>query len=182
MVHAVDGHTTDLAAARAARPELAAVADNVTALMRSFTKARARLVAVAEHDLEWSSHLLLKCIGSSEQPMRAGALADFLQSDPSTVSRQVAALVKDGYVERQADPDDGRASLLVLTGKARDLLAEHDQIRLEFFARIVDGWSDAELKRFAAQLERFTRAYESANTEWLAERIESRSGRAGSKH
>jgi DNA-binding MarR family transcriptional regulator len=114
--------------------------------------------------------------------MRAGALADFLQSDPSTVSRQVAALVKDGYVERQADPDDGRASLLVLTGKARDLLAEHDQIRLEFFARIVDGWSDAELKRFAAQLERFTRAYESANTEWLAERIESRSGRAGSKH
>ena len=60
---------------------------------------------------------MLKCL-QTEGPLRAGALADCLQSDPSTVSRQVAALVKDGLLERRADPDDGRASLLVLTDAA----------------------------------------------------------------
>jgi DNA-binding MarR family transcriptional regulator len=139
-------------------------------------------VAAAEHDVEWSSHLLLKCIANSEGPTRAGALAEFLQSDPSTVSRQVAALVKEGYLERRADPDDGRASLLVLTGKAEDLLAQHDQIRLEHFARVLDGWSEAEIRRFATQLDRFTKAYEAANTDWIAERIAARSARAGSKN
>jgi DNA-binding MarR family transcriptional regulator len=98
------------------------------------------------------------------------------------VSRQVAALVKEGYVERHADPDDGRASLLAVTPRAVDLLAQHDRIRLELFARVVDGWSDTELKRFAASLERFATAYEAANTDWIAERIESRSGRARSKN
>jgi DNA-binding MarR family transcriptional regulator len=174
--------TAKLSEARVGHPDVAAVADTFIALMRSFNKARARLVAAAEHDVEWSSHLLLKCIADSEGPTRAGTLADFLQSDPSTVSRQVAALVKEGYLERRADPDDGRASLLVLTGKAEDLLAQHDQIRLEHFARVLDGWSEAEIRRFATQLDRFTKAYEAANTDWIAERIAARSARAGSKN
>ena len=67
--------------------------------------------------------------------MRAGALAECMQSDPSTVSRQVAALVKDGLLERRADPADGRASLLVLTEKADAVLADHDRVRLEYFAQ-----------------------------------------------
>ena len=74
-----------------------------------------------------------RCV-HNEGPMRAGALAECLQSDPSTVSRQVAALVKDGLLERRADPADGRASLLVLTAKADAVLAEHDRIRLDYFA------------------------------------------------
>ena len=43
------------------------------------------------------------------------ALAAAVHSDPSTVSRQVAALVRAGLIERQADPEDGRASVLVPT-------------------------------------------------------------------
>src|SRR5262245_11500612 len=48
-------------------------------------------------------------------PSRSSALAAAVHSDPSTVSRQVAALVRDGLVERRADQDDGRASLLAAT-------------------------------------------------------------------
>jgi DNA-binding MarR family transcriptional regulator len=139
------------------------------------------MMAAAEHDVEWSAHVLLRCL-HNEGPMRASAVAEFLQSDPSTVSRQVAALVKDGLLERRSDPDDGRASLLVLTAKADGVLADHDQIRLDYFAKMLDGWTDADLRRFATLLDRFTQAYEAANSTWITERLANRAARAGSKH
>jgi DNA-binding MarR family transcriptional regulator len=150
--------------------EVVAVADTLVRLMRSFGKMRARMLAAAAHDVEWSAHILLKCL-ASEGPMRAGALAEVVQSDPSTVSRQVAALVKDGLLERQADPADGRASILVLTGKADAVLADHDRIRLEFFARLMDGWAPADVHRFAKLLDRFTTAHEVSSASWLTDRI-----------
>lgn len=160
--------------------EVTAVADNVIALLRSFGKSRARMMAAAEHDVEWSAHMLLKCIAGHEGPMRASELAEGLHSDPSTVSRQVAALVKDGYLERRADPADGRASLLALTSKADAVLAEQDRHRLEFFAQTLDGWSDQDLRRFAELLERFTRAHEAATANWITDRVVA--GRAGRTH
>jgi DNA-binding MarR family transcriptional regulator len=158
---------------------VADVADHVVDLMRAFTKARTRLLDEFADDVEWSAHLLLRTVRDSG-PMRSGAVAELLRSDPSTVSRQVAALVRDGLLERRADPDDGRASLLVLTPKGTNLLAEHDRIRLQHFARMLDGWPDADLRSFAAMLGRFTQAYEAVNSNWITERIASRSGRAGS--
>jgi DNA-binding MarR family transcriptional regulator len=144
--------------------------------MRSFGKARAQLLAAAEHDVEWSAHMLLKLI-QHEGPMRASALSDCLKQDPSTISRQVAALVKDGLLERRADPDDGRASLLALTPKADAVLADHEKVRLDFFARTLDGWSDQDLRRFATLLRRFTEAHEAAADTWIADRVAQRSGR-----
>ena len=89
-------------------------------------------------------------------------------------------MVREGLLERRSDPLDGRASLLVLTPKAEAVLKEHDRIRLEYFARILEGWSDADLRRFASLLHRFTEAYEAADTDWINDRIATRSGRAGS--
>jgi DNA-binding MarR family transcriptional regulator len=159
--------------------DVAAVADNFVALMRTFGKARARMLVAAEHDVEWSAHVLLKCL-HNEGPMRASAVAECLRSDPSTVSRQVAALVKDGLLERRSDPGDGRASLLVLTAKADAVLAVHDEIRLDYFAQMLDGWSDADLQTLATFLRRFTDAYEHANDNWIAERVANRPAHAGS--
>ena len=154
--------------------EVVAVADTFVRLMRSFGKARARILAAAEHDVEWSSHILLKYL-AAEGPMRAGALAEVMQSDPSTVSRQVATLVKDGLLERRADPADGRASILVLTERAEAVLIDHDRIRLEFFARLLDGWSPADVHRFAKLLDRFTAAHEASSATWITDRIAARS-------
>lgn len=166
---------------RATSPEIQALVENLVSLMRSFGKARARMIAAAEHDVDWSAYLLLRCIAGSGGPRRAAELADALQSDPSTVSRQVATLVRDGHLERRADPADGRASLLVLTAQGQNLLAEHDRIRLEHFARVVDGWSHADVKRLVSLLERFNRDYVTVTTDWMDEQIATtRSGRAGS--
>jgi DNA-binding MarR family transcriptional regulator len=167
---------TDLAEQTAAeRPYVAAVADQFVTLMRSFIKARNRMLAAAAHDVEWAAHMVLKCV-ETEGPIRAGAIAEWLHSDPSTVSRQVAALVKDGLLERRADPADGRASLLALTDRADAVLAEHNRIRLDHFATMLDDWSDADLRRFATLLQRFTADYESAQKNWLNDRA----GRTGS--
>jgi DNA-binding MarR family transcriptional regulator len=159
-----------------------AVADNFADLMRSFTKARARLIAAAEQDVEWSAHVVLRAVAAGEGPVRAGTVAEYLRSDPSTVSRQVAALVKDGYLERRSDPADGRASLLVLTAKAEALLADHDRAKVGYFAQLLEGWSEADLRRFAGLLQRFTEAYEATNGNWITERIANRSSRTGSSN
>src|SRR5438105_13588068 len=123
------------------RVDIADVADTFVDLARTFTRARAKLLAKAQHDVEWSAHVLLKAL-SIEGPMRASDLADRIDSDPSTVSRQVAALVKNGFVERQADPEDGRASLLVPTSKADAVLSEHNEIRLDHFNRMLSDWNE----------------------------------------
>ncbi len=158
--------------------EVAEVADNFVALMRSFQRARARMLAAAAHDVEWSAHVLLKCV-ATEGPMRASAAAEALQSDPSTVSRQVAALVKDGLLERRADPIDGRASLLVVTPQADEVLAEHDNIRMRHFARMLADWPERDLRRFAVLLHRFTDDFESANHYAMTDPVPARSVAAG---
>jgi len=163
-------------------PELVTrVADTFVDLMRTFTKARQAMMQAAQHDVEWTSHVILRSL-KNQGPMRASALADHLQADPSTISRQVAALVKDGHIVRQADPEDGRASLLVVTEKADAVLADYDQLRTGYFARMLDGWSDADLRQFSTLLERFGKTYRSTNQEWIAAKIAASASRTRSTH
>lgn len=150
--------------------DVAAVADSFVHLMRSFARARSRMLAAAAHDVEWSAHVLLKCL-ANEGPMRSSELADRIESDPSTVSRQVAGLVKDGLLERRADPVDGRACLLVLTAQADVVLSEHNDIRLQHFTRMLSDWNERDLRKFASLLARFTHDYENTNHQWLTERV-----------
>jgi DNA-binding MarR family transcriptional regulator len=155
---------------RPAPPEVADVADRFVALMHAFNRARAKFLAAAQHDVDWSAQVVLKTL-ANRGPMRSSDLACVMQADPSTVSRQVSALVKEGLLERQADPDDGRASLLALTPAAGDVIADHDQVRLGFFAHLLEGWSERDLRRFAGDLDRFTQAYEAANDSFIAARL-----------
>lgn len=152
------------------RAAVASVTDSLVLLVRSFMKTRAQHIAETG-ELEWAAQLTLKCLAASG-PVRAGALAGQLRSDPSTVSRQVAALVKEGLVERQADPEDGRASLLVLTDAAQQLVARHHQQRIDYFARMLAGWSEDDLGQFSALLARFAHDYEVAHAAWESEHAE----------
>jgi len=151
----------------ASTEDVAAVADTFVQLMRSFSRARAKMLAAAAHDIEWSAHVLLKCLATGGS-MRSSELAERIESDPSTVSRQVAALVKVGLLERRADPEDGRACLLVPTAQAGVVLSEHNELRLQHFSRMLGDWSDRDLRRFAALLQRFTDDFENANHDWLS--------------
>src|SRR5829696_6019412 len=67
-------------------------------------------------------------------PCRPGVLAEQSHADPSTISRQVAELVRRGLVERQADPSDGRASLLAITDAGREVCEQVRTLRRELLA------------------------------------------------
>jgi len=56
-------------------------------------------------------------------PMRLGDLAAREQVAAPTMSRIVAALEGAGYVQRDADPDDGRARLFAATEGGEQLVA-----------------------------------------------------------
>jgi len=64
--------------------------------------------------------------------LRLGELAARLFLDKSTTSRVIDALVRKAYVEKQADPADGRASVLVATASGRDL---YERINLDLIAQ-----------------------------------------------
>jgi DNA-binding MarR family transcriptional regulator len=160
--------------------DVSAVADNFSTLMRSFLKARKQMLAAAAHDVEWSAHIVLKCL-ASEGALRSSAISELIESDPSTVSRQVAALVKDGLVERRADPEDGRASLLVLTEKADQVVRDHDDVRDSHYAKMLAGWNGSDLRVFADLLERFTEDFNRIKNDWLPDRVELRPAPAEGK-
>ena len=67
---------------------------------------------------------------SDHGELRLGALAGDLGVDTSVVSRTVALAVQRGLVARRPDPRDGRASLLSLTERGVECLAERRNQRL----------------------------------------------------
>jgi len=165
-------------AAAGGRPEsVASVADSFRELQRTVRRSKARLLAATGDDVESATQVLLHTV-AAEGPMRASALASIVHADLSTVSRQVAALVSRGLLERQADQCDGRASLLAVTDAGRTAIAEHEQGRQAFFDAVLAGWDTAEMRQFARQLEQFTAAYDHVHTAWLNEKTSRHSSSA----
>jgi DNA-binding MarR family transcriptional regulator len=108
-------------------------------------------------------------------PSRSSELATAVHSDPSTVSRQVATLVRDGLVERQADPEDGRASVLVPTERGLEMLAEQRKRMGLALASVVRNWEPVDVSRFLELLERFVSDHERALPTLLDECVKARS-------
>ena len=93
-----------------------------------------------------------------KQPMRSRELASSLSADPSTVSRHVAQLVDSGLVERQADPVDGRATLLVITDDGRDRAMAMRVARRDASREALSDWTDAEFTSLVSLFRRFVDA------------------------
>jgi DNA-binding MarR family transcriptional regulator len=133
----------------------------LAAAMFAMGKQQASIVARISKvgGIDRSAIFLLKTLVGMG-PSRASALATAVHSDPSTVSRQVAALVRDGLVERRADQEDGRASLLAATPAGIALLEEQRRRMGISLARVVQHWSPEDLDRFIELFERFVADHE----------------------
>lgn len=144
----------DAAAAGLAPPDVERGTRLANALF-GFGKQQASFAArMSRTGIDRSAIVLLKSL-LHLGPSRSRALAEAVHSDPSTVSRQVAALVKDGLVERRADPEDGRASLLAVTDRGVRLLEEQRARFALSIARMVAHWDPEDLDRFVELFERF---------------------------
>ncbi len=93
-------------------------------------------------------------------PRRASDLAEQMCADPSTVSRQVAWLVKEGLVERRADPDDGRASILFPTDTGLATIREHRTRRGITMQPVIADWPQQDRDDFLRLLTKYTKGIE----------------------
>jgi DNA-binding MarR family transcriptional regulator len=88
-------------------------------------------------------------------PQRVGEIAHALGTDPSTVSRKVAALVDAGLVERRVDPDDGRAHLLAATQAGERNCVDGRRRRIDVVASVLAEWPEDSRRQLATLLARF---------------------------
>jgi DNA-binding MarR family transcriptional regulator len=79
--------------------------------------------ASGEVELDRSGYGIM-CRLHDDGAQRLSALAHAFGLDPSTITRQVQALEANQLVQRQADPNDRRASILDLTVEGREVLGE----------------------------------------------------------
>lgn len=140
-----------------------AVGTQLIRLVRLVERVQAQYHAENPDAVERATyHLLVHLV--KDGPRRAGTLAEAVHSDPSTISRQVGQLVKLGYVERTADPEDGRATLLVATPLGTRVFEQNRRQRNENIARMLEHWSEDDRQAFSHLLCRFTSDFEAAKT------------------
>ncbi len=83
-------------------------------------------------------------------PLRLGDLAIREGVTPSTTSRTVDALVRQGLADRCTDPGDGRATLITVSEQGRELLASLRTRRDALLAEAVQALSASDRRRLDA--------------------------------
>jgi DNA-binding MarR family transcriptional regulator len=81
---------------------------------------------------------------SEDGPLRASDLADSVELDVSTVSRQVRNLAESGLITKVPDPQDGRASILALSERGAAVLEAVSEARQHALDEGMTGWTDDE--------------------------------------
>ncbi|SFE23941.1 transcriptional regulator, MarR family [Actinacidiphila alni] len=141
----------------ATTPAAPARETSVETIQRELTAfaRRARAAAARMHpELSLVSFTILAHL-EEQQGCRATDLAAHYLLDKSTVSRQVAALERLGYLERRVDATDHRVQVLHLAPHGVEILAAARVSRLETFEQRLTDWDPADLSRFAAYLVRY---------------------------
>jgi DNA-binding MarR family transcriptional regulator len=77
-------------------------------------------------------------------PLSTKALAQALNLDASTVTRQITALEGGGFVERRPDPSDRRSSTIRLTEEGRQMMVGVERERRQGIEGLVDDWVEGE--------------------------------------
>lgn len=122
--------------------------------------------ASGEVELERSTYGIL-CLLDDEGPQRLGAIAHAFRLDPSTITRQVQAVVRLGLAEKTVDPNDRRASVLSLTDYGTTSIAEARGHRREMLDRLLASWTADEREEFQRSLTRFNDTV----TRWIEDRL-----------
>ena len=125
--------------------------DAVMALMMGLgRRMRQRLPG---DEIDFTALPLLKTL-HHHGPMRLSSLAAELNLDASTVSRQARHLEDRGLLERTDDPDDGRASRVMVSAQGSTCLEKGARARRELIARVLDHWPDQDREQLRVLLTR----------------------------
>lgn len=130
------------AAVTASRALLGVVARSVTGALELVTLPQFRVLVVL----------------ATAEPMRMGALADRMGVLPSTFSRSIDRMVKEGWVRRIASPDSRREVLIELTSDGRSLVDDVTERRRRDIARILSTMTPDDQDVLCRGLEAFAEA------------------------
>src|SRR5262245_38752344 len=114
--------------------------------------------------LDRSAYVILRHLESAG-PLNVSALADRLNLDGSTVTRQVTALERTAPVERRRDPSDGRGTVIAATDRGLEQMEAVRVARRSVYDRVLRNWTPEEragladtLAKFNDSLEQYMRA------------------------
>lgn len=93
---------------------------------------------------------VLRFVGEGET--RATRLAERLGVSAPVLSRHIAELEEQGYVNRRQDPDDGRAQLVALTREGADKLRRIEEQRTTALRDYLREWSQEDAEDTARTL------------------------------
>jgi len=130
------------------------------ALLMRLGETTRRAVPVAPHRaLDRAAYVILRHL-SEAGPRNVSALADRLGLDGSTVTRQVSAMQRDGLIVREADPHDGRGTVIAPTGSGLRRMAAVRAARTELYGHVLSDWTDADREQLAELMGRLIDALE----------------------
>ena len=134
---------------------LVSIEEAVVTLVRAGRSARLqnRVVADSGLSVDAAAYGVLRALGD-EGPLSMTSLARALSVEVSTMSRHVARLERDGFVERGHHPGDGRVVVLGLSDAGRSALTALRAARRRLFAELLSTWSPADREMFAPLLGR----------------------------
>ncbi len=90
-----------------------------------------------------------------------GRLAEAERVRPQSMAQTIADLETTGLISRRPDPEDGRRSLVELTGKGRETLESDRRDRVGWLAEAIESdLSPAERRRLAGSIELLRRLAE----------------------
>lgn len=131
----------------------------VTSIIRAQQLLLARIdAALKPFRLSFARYEMLRLLAftrAGRMPM-ASAIAR-LQVHPTSVTNTVDRLVRDGLLERETHPADGRAAMLVLTDAGRDLVEQATQaLNAQVFAE--PGLTSEDTAELVSIIARFRQA------------------------
>lgn len=119
----------------------------------------ARLGARSEPPLDRSAWVLLTRL-EQDGPRSIRELREALGLDDSTLNRQTASIVRDGFAERIKDPEGGIAKKFRLTTRGGERLESDRADAQRVLSDVLGDWPRDDVRTLVGWLTRFNEAFE----------------------
>lgn len=129
----------------------------VGVLIRRVRRVVRERAASVHPDLQPASYLMLGYV-RDHGPVRASAMCVVFGIDKGAVSRHAQHLLDLGLVDRQPDPEDGRATLLTVSDEGLRRMDAVGEDRRKVLDERLGDWTPTELADFAGMLRRYNDA------------------------